>query len=262
MTTPLSAKSGWLWIRQGFSLFRKQPVGFNLLFLAYFFLMQIISVLPVFKILSLATLPLFSMAFMLASRDVSQGQRVSAKSILAALRQPATKSLLLLGLLYPVAALIALAASSLADGGLLWSASVGSGIDVQEIPDSNIFSAMLVTFVVGIPAAMAFWFAAPLVAWQNMPVTKALFYSFFAVYRAGRAFIVYILGWFVISIVLPSVLCAFIAITFGIQAAFAVALPTSIILTVVIYCSFYPTYTAVFGDDTPAPKSVVNNETF
>jgi hypothetical protein len=262
MTTTLSAKTGWLWIKEAFTLFKKQPIGFNLLFLAYFFLMQLISVIPVIKILSLATLPLFSMAFMQACRDVRQGQRITAKSQLAALRQPSTKPLLILGVLYPIVALAALAVSALVDGGLLWSAAVGNGVDVQEIPDSNILNAVLVSFLVCIPAAMAFWYAAPLVAWQNMPVTKALFYSFFAVYRSGRAFIVYLIGWFVISIVLPSIVCAFIAITFGLQAAFAIALPTSIILTVVIYCSFYPTYTSVFDDTAPPSKAVVENETF
>lgn len=262
MKTTLPAKTGWLWIKEGFSLFKKQPVGFNLLFLAYFFLMQLISIIPAVKILSLVTLPLFSMAFMQASRAVKRGERVSAKAIIAALREPSTKQLLLLGVLYPVGALIALAVSSLADGGLLWHASVGNGIDIQEIPDSNILSAIFISFVVCIPMAMAFWFAAPLIAWQNMPVIKALFYSFFAVYRTGRAFIVYLLGWFVISIVLPSVISAFIAIAFGIQAAFAIVLPTSIILTVVIYCSFYPTYASIFDEVTPAADRVVKDETF
>ncbi len=260
--TTLSAKTGWLWIKEGFSLFKKQPITFNILFLAYFFLMNLISVIPILKILSLATLPLFSMAFMQACRNIKRGERIHPKLLLAALRQPSIKPLLLLGVLYPLVALAALGASALADGGLLWHASIGNGIDIQEIPDSNILSAVLVSFIVYIPAAMAFWYAAPLVAWQNMSVIKALFYSFFAVYRSGRAFIIYVLCWFAISIVLPSIICALIAITFGIQAAFAVALPASIILTVVIYCSFYPTYLSVFNDETLSSSEKTVNDPF
>jgi hypothetical protein len=248
MTTTHTAKTGWLWIKEGFSLFKKQPVGFNLLFLAYFFIMHIISIIPLMKIVSLITLPLFSMAFMVACREVKRGNKISAKQIIAQLRDPSTKTLLLLGVLYPLAALAALGISSLADGGLLWQAAVGSGVDPEAIPDSNILNAVLVFFLLCIPAGMAFWYAAPLIAWHNMSLSKALFYSFFTVYRTGRAFIVYLLGWFVISIVIPSIVSGFVAITFGLPAAFAVALPASIILTVVIYCSFYPTYTTLFDD--------------
>ena len=118
--------------------------------------------------------------------------------------------------------------------------------DAESLRDSNgalIFAAFLFT-----PAMMAFWFAAPLIAWQNMRVGKALFYSFFAVHRAGRAFLVYGLAWALIGVLLPVFLSVFIATLFG-NALIVVALllPLSLIMTVIMYCSFYPTYTSIFG---------------
>ncbi|MGH8808813.1 MAG: BPSS1780 family membrane protein, partial [Noviherbaspirillum sp.] len=98
------------------------------------------------------------------------------------------------------------------------------------------------------PAAMAFWYAAPLIAWQNMSVGKAIFYSFFAVKRSGKAFLVYGLAWVMIGVLMPALLSSLVALIFG--KAFAVMfvlLTVSLILTVVMYCSFYPTYTHVFG---------------
>jgi hypothetical protein len=256
--THLPAKTGWLWIKEGFSYFKKQPVGFNLIFLAYFLVMNIISsiplmifnTVPVFKLLSIITLPLFSMAFMLACRQIQAKQRIQIKAIFAFLRAPSSKPLIFLGCLYPIAGIIALAVSILADGGLLWQVSVGNEINAADIPNSNILSAVFVSFLVCIPMVMALWYAPPLIAWKNMSLVQALFYSFFTVYRHWKAFFVYFAGWFVISIVLPSLFSAIIAMLFGFQMAIAIALPVSIILTVVIYCSFYPTYTAVF-DETP-----------
>ena len=109
---------------------------------------------------------------------------------------------------------------------------------------------------VHVPAAMAFWYAAPLIMWQQMPLGKALFYSFFAVRRAGRAFLVYGLAWIVIAIVVPTVISMIIALVSGsFTVVFFILLPISIMLTVVMYCSFYPTYTSVFGKPRRGPDS-------
>ena len=66
--------------------------------------------------------------------------------------------------------------------------------------------------------------------------------------RAGRAFLVFGLAWIVIAIVVPTVISMAITLLTGsITAVFFILLPISIILTVIMYCSFYPTYTSVFG---------------
>ena len=65
--------------------------------------------------------------------------------------------------------------------------------------------AMLFAAIVYVPAAMAFWYAAPLIAWQKMSLGKAIFFSFYAVRRAIRAFIVFGLAWVALNIILPAV---------------------------------------------------------
>ena len=63
----LPANAGWLWVKQGFALFRKQPAEMATLFLAYMFLMLIIGIVPLFgQILPMVLVPVFSMAFMQA----------------------------------------------------------------------------------------------------------------------------------------------------------------------------------------------------
>nr|WP_314629017.1 BPSS1780 family membrane protein [uncultured Noviherbaspirillum sp.] len=246
----LPAATGWQWIKQGFSLFRKQPAELSTLFLSYMFLMMVITIIPLLgQVLPLILIPVFSMAFMQACVQVEKGQRVYPNLLLTGFRSPAFRTLVMLGLLYVLAATLAIGASALIDGGLFWDVMVGSArVEATTVQDSHITLAMLTAGVLYLPAAMAFWFAAPLIAWQGMGLGKALFYSFYAVRRAGRAFAVYGLGWALVGVIFPLLLSTLMGqLTGSPVLMMMVLLPLSIVLTVVMYCSFYPTYTALFG---------------
>jgi hypothetical protein len=132
---------------------------------------------------------------------------------------------------------------------VFWKVMTGqSGMDANTVRGSNMSMAMLFAAAVYTPAAMAFWYAAPLIAWQDMGVGKAIFYSFFAVKRAGKAFIVYGLAWMLIGVFVPVLASSIVALLFGKAAiVMLILLPLSIVMTVVMYCSFYPTYTQLFG---------------
>jgi len=246
----LPAATGWQWIRQGFTLFRKQPAELSTLFLSYMFLMMVITIIPLLgQLLPLVLVPVFSMAFMQACVQVEKGQRVYPNLLLTGFRSPAFKTLVILGVLYVLAAIAAIGASALIDGGVFWTVMTGSArVDAKTMQGSGITLAMLMAAVLYTPAAMAFWFAAPLVAWQGMGLGKALFFSFHAVKRAGRAFTVYGLGWAGIGVVFPLLLSTLLGqLTGSPLLMIMVLLPLSIVLTVVMYCSFYPTYTTLFG---------------
>jgi hypothetical protein len=258
MDTP-PALTGWIWIKQGFVLFRKQPAELSTLFLSYMFLMLAVGIVPLLgQILPLMLVPVFSITFMQACINVESGKRVYPNLLLTGFRSPALKRLLTLGVLYLLAAIVAMGISSLVDGGVFWQMMTGrAAIDARTMRASNMLLAMLVAALVYIPAAMAFWYAAPLTAWQGMSLPKAIFYSFFAVRRAGKAFLVYLFGWLIIGVILPLLVSSLLALLTG--KAFVtvlVLLPLSIILTVIMYCSFYPTYTSIFGKLVPAaPRS-------
>ncbi|AMO93693.1 putative membrane protein [Collimonas fungivorans] len=262
----LPAKTGWIWIKEGFALFRKQPAEISTLFLAYMFLMLLLSFVPLLgQLLPLMLVPVFAMSFMQACLMIEQGKRVYPNLLLISFRSPALKNLLILGALYLVAAVIALAASSLIDGGVFWLTITGqAALDPKEIQDSSMSLAMLFSAAVYTPAAMAFWYAAPLIMWKNMSVSKAIFYSFFAVSREIKAFTVYGLAWAGIGVVLPAIVSVLIAVLVGNQAVtIMILLPLSIALTVVMYCSFYPTYTHIFGKpeaDVPPPAEYPTQE--
>jgi hypothetical protein len=246
----IPANTGINWIRQGFAIFRKQPAELAMLFLLYMLLMFSLSLIPLIgQLLPLLLVPVFSMAFMQACVQIEAGKKVLPSVLLTGFRSPALGTLLRLGSLYLLAALIAIAASTLVDDGMFWKLMSGQiTADEEKLPMNDLPLAMLVAALVYTPFAMAFWHAAPLAAWQRMGLFKAVFYSFFAVRRCGMAFLAYGLGWVVIGIALPAIVSAVLALLLGKTLVTVMLLtPLSVILTIVMYCSFYPTYVEVFG---------------
>ncbi len=245
----IPANTGINWIRQGFAIFRKQPAELAMLFLLYMLLMFSLSLIPLIgQLLPLLLVPVFSMAFMQACVQIEAGKKVLPNILLTGFRSPALGTLLRLGSLYLLAALIAIAASSLVDDGMFWKLMSGQiTADEEKLPMNDLPLAMLVAALVYTPFAMAFWHAAPLAAWQRMGLFKAVFYSFFAVRRCGMAFLAYGLAWIVIGIALPAIVSAVLALLLGKTLVTVMLLtPLSVILTIVMYCSFYPTYVEVF----------------
>jgi hypothetical protein len=244
------AGQGWQWIKEGFALFRKQPAELSTLFLTYFFFMIVLGIIPVLgQLLPLILIPVFAIAFMQACANVEQGKKVYPSLLLTGFRSPAFTTLLKLGALYVVAALIALAASSLIDGGVFFKTMTGQiRLDEETVQGSNLSGALLFAILVYIPSAMAFWYAAPLIVWQKMGLLQAIFYSFVSVGRAAKAFLVYALGWFGVGVLVPVFISGIVGALFGRSAITMMILMTiSIVMTVIMYCSFYPTYTHVFG---------------
>ena len=247
---PFPAATGWSWFKQGFSLFRRQPAELSTLFLSYLFLMLAIGLLPlVGQILPLLLVPISSIAFLQACSQVEQGKRVYPNLLLTGFRSPARVRLLVLGALYLLSVLMAVMASTLVDdGAFLKMTTTPGGADPAVLANTHWARGMLVAGLAYLPAAMCFWFAAPLVAWQNMGVGKAIFYSFFAVARARRAFLIYGFAWLLAGVILPSMLGTLIQLlTRSQMLPLLVLLPLSLILTVVLYCSFYPIYISIFG---------------
>ena len=252
----IPASTGIEWIRQGLALFRQQPAELSMLFLLYMLLMFSLSLIPMIgQMLPLLLVPAFSIAFMQACVEIEAGRKAKPNLLLTAFRSPALGTLLRLGALYLLAAIGCVLASSIIDGGSFWKLMTGQlaaddkNLQVNDLPLAMMFASLLY-----LPFAMAFWHAAPLAVWQRMGLLKAIFYSFFAVRRCGRAFIAYALGWIVIGIALPAIVSAVLSLLLGKTLVTVMLLmPLSVILTIVMYCSFYPTYLQVF--DRPEPSS-------
>ncbi len=250
----MTAKSGWDWIVQGFTLFKRQPAEMSTLFLSYLLLVLMVGFIPLFgQILPVVLIPVFAIGFMQACANIEAGRKVTPRLLGTGFKSPALRRLLTLGLCYAIAIALAVALSSLFDGGAFMGMMAGR----KEGQDLDILPGMLVSLLFYIPAGMAFWHSAALIAWHDMPLGKALFYSFFAVFRAGRAFIVYSLGWALIGVLAPALFTSLLAAVISKPTAmFLILVPLSLFLTVVMYCSFFPTYVAAFGrEHVPMPST-------
>ena len=148
-----------------------------------------------------------------------------------------------------LAAMLVMGVSMLVEGGVLIKLFNGDK-DLDEEAMRNAGLALLLAAAVYTPVMMGFWFAAPLVAWKKMGVGKALFFSFFAVKRAGKAFLVYGLAWALILTLLPAFVTGLVSLlTDSALAAAVLLMPLSVGMVVAMYCSFYPMYRDIFGDD-------------
>jgi hypothetical protein len=103
-------KEAITWIRQGFWLFKQNPLGFLMLVFMYIFFAQLAILIPVIGVFVVLLLtPALSIGFMTACRQAIQKERILPTAYLAAFRLPsplARKRVLQLGLIYTACILI------------------------------------------------------------------------------------------------------------------------------------------------------------
>jgi hypothetical protein len=254
----LPARAGWDWVKQGFALFRKNPLGLSVLFFSYMLLTFWLGVIPVVgKMLSFMLIPVFTVAFMQGCANAEQGKRVHLSLLFVGFRSPALRSLLKLGAIYLGAAALAAGASALIDDGMLLKVLTRQmEPDAKEAKDSALGSAVMFAALIQLCVFVMLSFSAPLIYWKGMSVGKAVFYSVFGILGALKPFLVFALSWFGISAVVGQV----VFLLAGQSKAFtAVLVPISLVYTIVVFCSFYVIYRQLFGAPESKPEAAAND---
>jgi hypothetical protein len=250
----LPAREGWNWVKQGFALFRKQPLGLAALFFGYLLMTVGLGLVPLIgKLLSYLLVPMFTVAFMQGCANAEKGQRVHPGLLLTGFRSPAFAPLIKLGLIYMALAVMAISASALVDGGI-WLQVVLRQIepDAVETKNTAFGAAILFTAFTQLICFVLLAFTGPLIHWKRMGVAKAVFYSVMGIAGAAKAFIVFALSWFGISAIIGQV----VLLIFGRTAMFqAVLIPVSLIYTIAAFCSFYAIYCRLFGAPEPGANA-------
>ncbi len=246
----IPAKTGWEWIRAGFTIFKKRPFFLvNLLFL-YMMAVVLITMVPVVgQVFPVFTIAIFSFLFMNATLKVDRDEPLTFGALFAVLDRLTLFRLFALSGCYIVFGVIVAGISTVLDDGALF-ALVMSREGTPPLSDEQITRAgymALAIVVLYIPFFMLTWFAAPLIGWRQMGVPKAMFYSFFTVAHNWRPFIVYALGFLVVGFIIPSIVGGVIGPMLGGMIGAFVIYIISVTVTTVLYCSFYPTYHTLFG---------------
>lgn len=210
------AVRGLGWVRDGVRVCLKQPLGFVSLLGLFFTAAMLLMAVPVVgALVVVSAMPAVWMAFMLASRRVLSGRRITPGVLLEPVKAAEARGpWLRLGALYALAtALVVLL------GGVL-GPSVGDLSTALGTPDqaeavlSNpaVQSNLLWRLALTIPVSLLFWHTPALVHWSRLPIRKALFFSAVASWRNLGAFALYGVGWMGLLVVVGVVMQVVLAL--------------------------------------------------
>lgn len=253
------AARGWSWFVAGYGLYRSNPMflgalgaGFNLLTL----LMTLILVLagPVIATLLVPgvwlCIPALWVGVLNGCRNVDQGQGPFRPGMLFSGFHRHPKRLISLGGVQFVGWLV-ISAMFLFLGGANFLASLKSapstGLPVDLL---SLTTGLLAAVCLAVPMLMAAWFAPLLLAWNDLGLGKALFFSFIACRRNLGAFTIYGIVWFALLLgqtLLGAVLVLLFSPTIAHLLLGAVQM---FLISPVLFASVYMSYNDIF--QTPA----------
>jgi hypothetical protein len=259
------AAQGWQWVVRGFALFRRSPILWMLVVVSYWMLIALLGLIPfVGALAATICIPPFSVSFMVICRSLDGGGRIDPAMLFAGFREN-LPALLRLGVAYLFALAALLAATALVDGGHLARLLLTGE---RPAPDAqtgrSILNAALLALLLYTPVLAAFWYSPVLAAWQGMGMAKALFYSFFAMLRNWRAFLVYGLAVGAVGVLAPGLFLTLAEVFFKGSQPILSALPSFVALFFVafmptLFSSFYASYVDVFPPEPPAPDAVATD---
>ncbi len=245
----LNALSGWRWISDGWTLFRTQPLAFFSWAMFISLLLMVASITPpIGPILFVILMPAVTVVTLSAGRHAAQGHKILLNMWLEPLKPSGVfKRLVGMGALYLVICLLL---------GLLafvpFAAEVSEAL--KSLTDANnlmplldaVRTPMIIFAVFYMLMAAIFWYAPVLVAWHQISIFRALFFSGIACWRNKWVFLVYGLCWLAVFLAIDSALTILVWIGLSKTIAATVQVPINIVGGAVLYCSFYPSYASVF----------------
>ena len=245
----LPASAGWLWLREGLALYRRQPFAFTALVILYTMALMLLANVPVIGLpLAGLLVPFGTVGLTLAGRVAERGGMPMPALLVDAFRAgPQRGALFRLGALHAALVLgLAMVASLFAMDELSnWKVTDGQLDNVsvsQNIPwDALMISALLYT-----PVLMMTWFAPQLVAWHRQPIAKACFFSFVACWRNRWPFL--LLGLILVALAFGvGYVTTEILRGLGLSPQLTSMLfaPIALVLTSLSYATQYPIYRAI-----------------
>ncbi|HEX7388352.1 MAG TPA: BPSS1780 family membrane protein [Castellaniella sp.] len=244
---PLNA--GWAWIGQGYDLFRRQPMAMLFWSVATSFLINVGALIPILGQVALVILtPLLTFLTLCACRNLDHNVRMVPGLWFAPLRQTGTAGpLLRLGLAYLSATFGAAAVATL----IFWSHLVTTLQAQGDKPDyaalSQAMTGPLIVFgLFYVVISALFWHTPALVGWHKLPLRRALFYSMVACWRNKFPIVIYVASWAAAYYALHWVIDQLASAGLAVTVLTWCALAADIVITALLYCSFYPVYTSIF----------------
>ena len=234
----LPARRGMIWVAAGYRLFRANPPLLTIL--TFFYLMSAMLLLTLLKDLGVALFSLLQPILLViianACRSISTStKRIPAPDLLAGIRKHSNK-LVQLGALQLVGSLLVML--------LLFAL----GVKPDPAKPEELLRALALATAFSSPLFLAFWFAPLLTGWHQLPLFKAIFFSFVAALRNWRAFLVYGLTLGAITL-LPAAIAVFamqVSETFGQILSRVVEIAMVILVVPIFLTGSYISYSDIF----------------
>ncbi|HEY0060677.1 MAG TPA: BPSS1780 family membrane protein [Telluria sp.] len=243
----LPASTGLLWLKQGFSLFRKQPGLLSMLLFANFSFTFLLMRVPLLgQILPVVLLPAFNMAIFQACRDLDAGERITPAVLLTGFRKGKAGPLARLGLVYfGLAMLLSVAVTPWIDiSAIQAAAEVGQKGGQPTLPQATTL-AVLALMVLLMIMNIILSFAPALTHWKSMPIFKSIFYSVFAILGSLAPMLVMLGLWFGLCMFAMSTMMALFG---GSKFMLIVIMWIGLISASILQCSLYAAYRHLLPD--------------
>jgi len=253
----MPAITGWTWLKEGAALFRKQPAALTTLLFANILINLLVGLVPLLgPLLAMVLIPSFSLAFMKACLMIENGERVTPAVAMTGFKKPVLTELCKIGLVYlGLSVVLTVLARLVVDFELIQQ--VLQPADPKNVPPvpSWEFVKMFALSALNASVLIALSFAPPLVYWQKMAPGKAIFYSFFAVLKSARVFLVLLASWLGIML-----LGLFVIVIIVGTSTFARVLMMWLVFLFVLLlqCAMYAGYRQIFGKPVDGDAGRVN----
>ena len=245
----LPAIAGLNWVKDGWVLFKRQPLAFfSVALFISLILVLAIQTPPVGPIIFVVLMPATTFMIMSGCRQAAANRRILPLMWFQAFEPPKVlKRLISLGALYLALCMMSGLVSFIPFGAELADAlqTASTAGDFEPLITSaqlplSIFAVlyMLVT--------MLFWYAPMLVGWHGVPMLQALFFSLVACWRNKLSMLVYGFVWIVIFFAIDTAMSVFSLVGIPDELSIKLQIPVKILVASVLYCSFYPNYVSVF----------------
>jgi hypothetical protein len=237
--------SGAAWLRDGWRLFKRQPLGLPAMVVVYLMMLFLPALLPFVGIaISGVLAPFATVGLMTACREVASG-RTPNPSVFGQPfqeRNPHRIKLFRLGLIN--ASLVLLLAMLFALVGDDGRAPPADGqATLADLP----WDMLLLQLLAYTPVLVLMWFAPLLAGWHGLGPAKAMFGSVVACGRNLRALLVYGLVAGAASLVASTVVVGVLAMLVSSRELLSLLLaPFGLVLMTIMQASFYPMYRSIF----------------
>lgn len=239
------------WIKQGIEAIRRAPFGMVSICVFYVFMFSVLSTLPfVGLVLASFFMPFGTMLVIEGTREAYNGRQPSYAVMVDLFKDVSKRSrlfkvgliyaffLIIANYIYLLTAMDAISQWQVKDGQIVWESVA------QHFP----WTAAILTILCYLAGQMATWFAPALVAWKNMTVGKAVFYSFFGCLRNWLPIVVLtciVIGLTLLATLLVIVFCSAVGLT-----AYMVYFMTPVIFIILTvgYGTIWPMWDDIYGD--------------